>query len=376
MDSLINILKNKLFIDRFLEKPSSTDITNLRASVVGVGGAGGNAIKRLSQDDMKGLRLLSFNTDIQALGNLNNIPTFALGPKTTNGLGSGGNPKIGKQASEESKDQINELLTETDILFITAGMGGGTGTGASPYIADLAKKLGILTVAIVTTPFDFEGEKRKNIATLGIKNLKSKVDTLIVIDNNCLLQNQVEFFSLNDAFQQADKILKDGVTGIWNIISKSGLVNIDFADVKSVVSNGGMGYFAIGLGQGEKGVQDAVNYALSTPFFAEPLKGCTGVLMNVKGDERLSLDQVNSAAGLLRLAGGPNTDVIFGIVNDSKMKDKIEVTLLATGIESELPPNSYISPKSDVKKVPVLTVHANNQNSDLNLLKNGSASLV
>lgn len=372
MRSIIKILKSKLF----MEKQHSILETDLRASVIGVGGAGGNAIKRLSEDDFEGLRLLSLNTDIQALANLEHIPTFALGPKTTNGLGSGGNPKIGKQATEESKDQINQLLSDTDILFITAGMGGGTGTGASPYIADLAKKLGILTIAIVTKPFDFEGEKRNHIANLGIKNLKSKVDTLIVIDNNCLLQNQVDFISLNDAFQQADKILKDGVTGIWDIICNSGLVNIDFADVRSVVNNGGMGYFAIGMGQGAKGVQDAVNYALSTPFFTQPLQGCTGVLMNVKGDDRLSLDQVNSAAGLLRLAGGPNTEVIFGVVNDSKMKDEIQVTLLATGIESSLPANSDVSSKSKDHSPPVINVHRNKEHSDLHLLKNGSTSLA
>ena len=324
---------------------ANAGLPQVSVKVVGVGGAGCNAVVRMAEAGVSDLDLLAVNTDMQALRAIDSAATFAIGPTATGGMGSGGNPDVGRKAVRENQDQISQLFTGVDMVFLTAGMGGGTGTGAAPTIADMARKRGALTVGVVTTPFSFEGDRRREIAEQGIRALRPKVDTLITVDNDRLLAGLDGRVSLEAAFHTADAVLRDGVRGIWDLIAVPGLINVDFADVRSVMHKGGSAFMAMGSGKGPSAAHDAVRNALCTPLFDSPLEGCSGVIINVRGGKDMSLEQVDDAAGLIRHAGGPQTQVIFGVVSDPKMKDRVSVTLVATGVgENPLEEEVGVSP--------------------------------
>jgi cell division protein FtsZ len=307
----------------------------INISVVGVGGGGGNAVLRMADDYPPGVKFLALNTDIQALRAFKGVPTFAIGPNTTAGMGSGGQPDVGRKAMRESQNQAAKLLENTDMVFVTAGLGGGTGTGAASIVADLARKRGALTVGVVTLPFAFEGPRRREVAMDGLKQLSTKVDTLITIENDRLLRFLKGKVKLSDAFQLADRVLKQGVHGIADIISMPGLINVDFADVKSVMANGGRAFMAIGEGQGRWAALEAAQSALANPLFSAPLDGASGILFNVKGGNDLALDQVHEVAGLIRKASSPDANVIFGVTQDPRLKKRVKITLVATGVANE-----------------------------------------
>ena len=306
----------------------------VRITVVGVGGGGGNALLRMAQDGLQGVRLLALNTDLQALRTFDGVPTFALGPTTTEGMGSGGKPEVGRKAIKESQDQVSALLSHADMVFVTAAMGGGTGSGAASIVADLARKQGALTVGIATLPFSFEGPRRRSVAEAGLDRLRSKVDTLITIENDRLLKSLGGTVTLDTAFRHADKVLRQGVQGISDIISLPGLINVDFADVKSVIAGGGPAFMSVGEGRGPLGAVEAARTAVSDSLLGAPLRGATGILFNVRGGPDLTLGDVHQVAELVEAASGPQANVIFGVVQEKNMKGKVSVTLVATGVES------------------------------------------
>ncbi|MDP6455332.1 MAG: cell division protein FtsZ [SAR202 cluster bacterium] len=303
--------------------------------VVGVGGGGGNAALRMADGKMHGVKFLALNTDLQALRMCKSMPTFAIGPGTTHGLGSGGQPETGRKAIRESQQQVKELLKDADMVFVTAGMGGGTGTGAASIVADMARKNGALTVGVVTLPFSFEGPRRRKIAENGLRQLKAKVDTLITIDNDRLLPSLNGDVRMDKAFELADRVLRQGVQGISDIITIPGLINVDFADVKAVMGNGGAAFMAMGEGKGRDGAIQAAESALSNPLFGGSMDGAKGILFNVMGGSDLTLGQVHEVADLIRQASNPGANVIFGLVQDKRMKKRVSITLVATGISRE-----------------------------------------
>ena len=313
-----------------------TSHSDVRIKVVGVGGAGGNAVYRMASSGLDGLEYLAVNTDTQALGPVGRMPTFAIGPQTTSGMGSGGNPDVGRKAVRESQEQVAQLLDGADMVFITAGMGGGTGTGAAPAIADQARTHGALTVAVVTCPFSFEGPRRRKVADVGLEQLRQKVDTLITVDNDRLLTSLGGKVSLDKAFRLADEVLRQGVEGISEIITVPGLINVDFADVKTVIENGGPSFMALGEGKGRSAAQDAAQAALSNPLFEAPLEGATGVLFNVKGGRDLALGQVHQVAAIIQKASSPRANVVFGVVQDGKWKKRVTITVVGTGLGQTL----------------------------------------
>ena len=307
----------------------------MKIRVVGVGGAGGNTISRIGANNPLGLDLLSLNTDIQALGSMPSIHTFGIGPSTTSGLGSGGDPAIGRKAVRESVEQVRQLVKDVDLVFVTAGMGGGTGTGAAPLVADLARKSGSLTVAVVTRPFTFEGKRRIELAEQGIQALSQKVDAMITIDNDRLLESLNDEFSLEAAFRIADEVLHQGLEGIAEIVSVPGLINIDFADVRSLMTGGGRTFMSMGEGKGKSAAVDAIESALSNPLFEAPLYGCTGILLNIKGGKDLTLAQVHRIAAIVRESSHSDAELLLGVINDKHWKNRVTVTLVATGIPPE-----------------------------------------
>ncbi len=301
--------------------------------VVGVGGGGGNAVRRMADDGINGVRFLALNTDIQALRGLRQVQTFAIGPKTTGGTGSGGQPEVGRKAMRESQAQVGGLLQGADMVFIAAGMGGGTGTGAASMVADLARKQGALTVGVVTQPFGFEGSKRRANADQGLTRLKQKVDTLIVVENDRLLPALEGRVELEKAFRLADEVLRQGVQGISDIVTVSGMINVDFADVKAVMAGGGSAFMAIGHGEGRDAAAQAARSALANPLFDAPLEGASGVLLNVTGGPDLTLGQVHEVADIVHEAADSGANVIFGVVQQRRMKGRVSVTLVGTGID-------------------------------------------
>lgn len=305
--------------------------------VIGVGGAGNNAVNRMVESGIRGVEFISVNTDRQALQESKAGTKIQIGEKITRGLGAGANPDIGAQSAEENKSEIAEVLRGADMVFVTAGMGGGTGTGAAPIVAAAAKEMGILTIGVVTKPFTFEGKKRLSQAERGIESLKGKVDTLVVIPNDKLLQIIDRKTSIVDAFKMADDVLRQGVQGISDLIAVPGLVNLDFADVKTIMLNTGMAHMGVGRASGENRAEDAAKQAIQSPMLESSIEGARGVIINITGGNDLGLHEVNTAAELVQRSVDPEANIIFGAVIDESMGDEISITVIATGFEKESP---------------------------------------
>ncbi|HHY41120.1 MAG TPA: cell division protein FtsZ [Syntrophaceticus sp.] len=301
--------------------------------VIGVGGGGGNAVNRMIQAELKGVHFIAVNTDAQALNLSLAEHKMQIGAKLTKGLGAGADPEIGKKAAEESRDELMQALRGADMVFVTAGMGGGTGTGGAPVVAEVAKEVGALTVGVVTRPFTFEGKKRATQAEQGIQELKSKVDTLITIPNDRLLQVVDKSTSINEAFRIADDVLRQGVQGISDLIAVPGLINLDFADVKTIMSNTGTALMGIGSAKGENRAAEAAKIAISSPLLETSIEGAKGVLLNITGGPDLGLFEVNEAAEIISQAADPEANIIFGAVIDENLEDEVRVTVIATGFD-------------------------------------------
>ena len=301
--------------------------------VIGVGGAGNNAVNRMLDLGIKNVEFIAVNTDRQALQKSKANTKIQIGEKITRGLGAGANPDVGAQSAEESKTEITEVLRGADMVFVTAGMGGGTGTGAAPTVAGLAKEMGILTIGVVTKPFTFEGKKRLSQAERGIESLKGKVDTLIVIPNDKLLQIIDRKTSMSEAFMMADDVLRQGVQGISDLITVTGTVNLDFADVKTIMLNTGMAHMGVGSASGENRAEDAAKQAIQSPLLETTIEGARGVIINITGGTDLGLQEVNTAAELVQRSVDPEANIIFGTVIDESMEDEIQITVIATGFE-------------------------------------------
>ena len=305
--------------------------------VIGVGGGGNNAVNRMITAGVKGVEFIAVNCDAQALMLSKAETRIQIGEKLTKGLGAGANPEIGEKAAEESREQIMEVLKGADMVFVTAGMGGGTGTGAAHVVAECAKEVGALTVGVVTKPFMFEGKRRMNQALSGLETLKSKVDALITIPNDRLLQVIDRRTSMLDAFRIADDVLRQGVQGISEMISVPGFINADFADVRTIMSNAGSALMGIGTAKGEGGAMAAAEAAIKSPLLEASINGAQGVLFNITGGRDLSLFDVNEASNIITEAVDPNANIIFGAVIDESLEDEIRITVIATGFKGENP---------------------------------------
>jgi len=323
-----------------LNNPDSSGIvpeTLAKIKVVGVGGGGNNAVNRMIVAGLQGVDFISVNCDAQALLLSKAQNRIQIGEKLTKGLGAGANPEIGQKAAEESREIIIEQLRGTDMVFVTAGMGGGTGTGAAPIVAECAREAGALTVGVVTKPFSFEGKRRMNQAEAGIVTLKERVDTLITIPNDRLLQVIDRRTSMIDAFRIADDVLRQGVQGISDLISVPGLINADFADVKTIMSNAGSALMGIGTATGDNGAVAAAEAAIKSPLLEASIEGARGVLFNITGGKDLSLFDVTEASNIITEAVDPDANIIFGAVIDEKLDDEIRVTVIATGFNGKNP---------------------------------------
>lgn len=321
-------------------------IANIK--VIGVGGGGGNAVNRMIASDLLGVEFWTINTDAQALAQAAAPRRLQIGQKLTRGLGAGGNPAIGQKAAEESRDEISTALENADLVFITSGMGGGTGTGAAPIVAEIAKEMGALTVGVVTRPFIFEGRRRTTQAEQGIDALQSRVDTLIVIPNDKLLAVISEQTPVQDAFRFADDVLRQGVQGISDIITIPGLVNVDFADVRAVMADAGSALMGIGVGSGKTRAREAANAAISSPLLECSIEGARGVVFNITGGSDLTLHEVNAAAETIYEVVDPNANIIFGAVIDDRLQGEVRITVIATGFTSE----AQAAPAPPVRVVP------------------------
>jgi cell division protein FtsZ len=305
--------------------------------VVGVGGGGSNAVNRMIAEGLRGVEFIAVNTDSQALMLTQAPKRVRIGDKLTRGLGAGGNPETGEKAAEESSDDLYEVLKGSDMVFITSGMGGGTGTGASPIVARVAKEVGALTIGVVTRPFTFEGGKRSKAAESGIAKLKDQVDTLIVIPNDRLLEIVDKRASLQQAFRVADDVLRQGIQGISELITVPGLINLDFADVKTIMSEGGAALMAIGTASGDNRAVDAAQQAISSKLLDVTIDGARGILFNVTGGPSMTLFEVNQAAEIIKSTAHPDVNLIFGAVIDENMKDELRITVIATGFDQPAP---------------------------------------
>ncbi len=313
-----------------------------RIKVVGIGGGGQNAVNRMMEEGLSGIEFLSVNTDAQALL-LSNAPVrVRIGDKLTRGLGAGGNPDVGRKAAEESAEELYEVLKGADMVFIAAGLGGGTGTGAAPIVAQIAKEVGSLTIGVVTRPFNFEGSRRQQSAEAGIEKLKEQVDTLIVIPNDRLLQIVDKRIGLQDSFRVADEVLRQGIQGISELITVPGLINLDFADVRTIMSEGGAALMAVGRASGEDRARMAAEQAISSQLLDITIDGARGILFNVTGGTDLSLFEVNQAAAIIKETAHPDVNMIFGAVIDPALHDEVRVTVIATGFERSGMPRRVI----------------------------------
>ena len=306
-----------------------SDFANIK--VIGVGGGGNNAVNRMVDNQIKGVQFLAVNTENQVLELSKADVTIQIGEKVTKGLGAGANPQIGEEAAQESREEITKALEGADMVFVTAGMGGGTGTGAAPIVAECAKQVGALTVGVVTKPFAFEGKRRRAAAEKGIEFLTQKVDTIIVIPNDKLLQVVDKKCSVSDAFSKADEVLRQGIKGISDLIQIPGLINLDFADVKTIMTNQGEALMGIGEGTGENRAADAAKMAINSPLLETSIDGAKGILLNISGSSELGIFEVNEAAQIISDAADPDANIIFGSVIDESLGDKVQVTVVATG---------------------------------------------
>ena len=303
--------------------------------VIGVGGGGNNTVNRMIEHGVQGIEFIAVNTDAQALNLSKAEVKIQIGEKSARGLGAGANPEVGKKAAEESKEQIKAALQGADMVFVTAGMGGGTGTGAAPVIAQIARELGALTVGVVTRPFTFEGRKRATQANGGVSAMKEAVDTLIVVPNDRLLEIVDKSTPMLEAFREADNVLRQGIQGISDLIAVPGLINVDFADVKTIMSNKGSALMGIGMASGENRAAEAAKRAISSPLLETPIDGAQGVLLNITGDSNLSLFEVQEAADIVANASDQDLNMIFGSVINDNLKGEIIVTVIATGFNEE-----------------------------------------
>ena len=309
---------------------------NARIKVVGVGGGGSNAVNRMIRSKLRGVEFIAVNTDLQALNNSDAQVKMHIGRKLTRGLGAGGDPGKGEGAAEESRADLEKLLADSDMVFVTAGMGGGTGTGAAPVIAEIARQQGALTIGVVTKPFRFEGMKRQRSAEEGITSLQTKVDTLITIPNERLMQVIDKKTPITDAFRIADDVLRQGVQGISDLITYPGLINLDFADVKAIMSGQGAALMGIGFGNGDTRAADAARDAVASPLLETTIAGAKGILLNITGGSDLTLFEVNEAAQLVSESADPEAQIIFGTVIDDRLQGEVKITVIATGFVGQL----------------------------------------
>jgi cell division protein FtsZ len=304
-----------------------------RIKVIGVGGGGCNAVNRMIEEGMAGIEFVTVNTDAQALLTSKAPTKVRIGDKSTRGLGAGGIPEVGQKAAEESSDELYDVLKGSDMVFVTAGLGGGTGTGAAPIVAQLAKEIGALTIGVVTRPFSFEGSKRQQSAEQGAAQLKEHADTLIIIPNDRLLQIVDKHASLQNAFRLADDVLRQGIQGISELITIPGLINLDFADVRTIMSEGGAALMAVGQASGEDRARMAAEQAISSQLLDVTINGARGILFNVTGGSNLTLFEVNQAAAIIKETAHPDVNLIFGAVIDPEMGENLRITVIATGFE-------------------------------------------
>jgi len=309
-----------------------SDFANIK--VIGVGGGGNNAVNRMVDNQIKGVQFIAVNTENQVLELSKADVTIQIGEKVTKGLGAGANPQVGEEAAQESREEIIKALEGADMVFVTAGMGGGTGTGAAPIVAECAKEVGALTVGVVTKPFAFEGKRRRAAAEKGIEFLTQKVDTIIVIPNDKLLQVVDKKCTITDAFSKADDVLRQGIKGISDLIQIPGLINLDFADVKTIMTEQGEALMGIGVGEGENRAADAAKMAINSPLLETSIDGAKGILLNISGSSDLSIFEVNEAAEIISEAADPDANIIFGSVIDESLGDKVQITVVATGFNS------------------------------------------
>ncbi len=311
-----------------------SDVTPVaRIKVIGVGGGGGNALNRMIKSNIKGIEFIAVNTDAQALYHNEAVLKINIGKATTRGLGAGSHPEMGRQAAEESAEEIKQALEGTEMLFITCGLGGGTGTGAAPVIAEIARDMGILTVAVVTKPFTFEGHRRRTQAEEGLENLKNKVDTLITIPNDKILSLIDKKTPLSEAFTVVDDVLRQGVQGISDLITVHGMINVDFADVKAIMENAGSALMGIGYGTGENRAVEAARAAVESPLLELDIQGAKGILFNITGGSDLSMFEVDEAARIITEAADPEANIIFGAVINDSYTGEIKITVVATGFD-------------------------------------------
>jgi len=345
-----------------------------RIKVIGVGGGGSNAVNRMIDEGIQGVEFIVVNTDAQALMLAKSDTRVRLGEKLTRGLGAGGDPEIGRKAAEESADELYNVLKGSDMVFVTAGMGGGTGTGAAPVVAQVAKESGALTIGVVTRPFTFEGMRRMQSSEVGIGKLKEHADTLIAIPNDRLLQIADKRASLQDAFRLADDVLHQGIQGISELITIPGLINLDFADVRAIMSEGGAALMAVGTGSGDERAKKAAETAISSQLLDITIDGARGVLFNVTGGPNMTLFEVNQAAAIIRETAHPDVNMIFGAVIDPNMGDDIRITVIATGfdrasmprraLERNLRENKRNEPASYMRQTESVSVHADVQSGE------------
>lgn len=316
------------------------EFAGAKIKVIGVGGGGGNAVNRMINEKVQGVDFIVANTDLQALNASKAQTKIQLGPKLTKGLGAGSNPEVGDKAAQESEEQIQKALEGADMVFITAGMGGGTGTGAAPVIAKIAKDSGALTVGVVTRPFSFEGPRRAKFATEGLEELKSNVDTLIIVANDRLLEMIDKKTPMMEAFKEADNVLRQGVQGISDLIVTPGYINLDFADIKTLMSNQGAALMGVGNSTGENRATEATKKAISSPLLEVSINGAQHVLMDITGGKDLSMFEAQEASDVIRQAAGTDVDIAFGMSLNEKMGDEVRVTVIATGIDKKKAANS------------------------------------
>ena len=336
-----------------LEKNETGNLACIK--VIGVGGGGGNAVNRMIAANVEGVEFIVANTDAQAL-ELSKAPTkIQLGGKLTRGLGAGGNPEVGCKSAEESKEELTQALKGADLVFVTAGMGGGTGTGAAPIVAEVAKSIGALTIAIVTKPFTFEGKRRLKQALAGIERLSGQVDSIVTIPNDRLLQIADKNTTLESAFSFADDILRQGVQGISDTIAKAGMINLDFADVRTIMQNTGVALMGVGIAKGENRAVTAAKAAISSPLLELSIEGASGILLNISGSN-LTLLEAQEAADFIYESAGTDADIMFGAFDDDNGSDEIKITIIATGFNRQQPAEQ---PVAAPEKKPAVTAKDN-----------------